>query len=133
MNGYPKINNDNASPVILLIDNYFISYDLLRLVLNDYIVEHALTGETAIEMSKHKHYDMFIIDLPPEWMNTGFNIISVIKNLPGNEAVPVIATSTALSECNFNLIKKKGISFFISKPYVVKELLTTVNHLLNKS
>ncbi|HEY72363.1 MAG: response regulator [Chloroflexi bacterium] len=102
---------------ILLIEDYADNARLVMRTLKpyDYHVLHAVDGETGLLMAVEKKPDMILLDLGLPDVE-GQTLISLIRNVPGLEQVPVIAVTAWPSDTARQMIKAYGCDGYISKP-----------------
>ncbi|MFA5145660.1 MAG: response regulator [Candidatus Omnitrophota bacterium] len=117
--------------VILVVDDQFQNIELLEayLVLQDYEVVKALSGEEALEKLAHNQIDLVLLDV----MMPKMSGIEVLKNLRADEktkAIPVVMV-TVLKETEDKVkALEAGCDDFISKPVDKVELLARVKSIL---
>lgn len=130
------MNKTNASRVLVVDDDPDIldqTADFLKSA--GFIVETA-TGETnAMELLNHSHYDLAVLDLMMENMDSGFTISHRIKKT--NPETKVIIMSAVTKETGFNFgsgtrEEKSWIKAdaFINKDLRFEQLLSEINRIL---
>ena len=116
---------------ILVVDDE----DALRTVLSSelvnsgYEVATAADGDEAISAVQNKKFDLVLLDIKMPKVD-GFEVLKFIKkNTPG---VKVIMLTGFADLKNAIESKKHGAEDFVSKPYDLVDLLTTIERVLNE-
>ena len=101
----------------------------LRLQTNDYEVKVAYDGHQALESLGDFKPDLIILDLKLPLMS-GEEVYKLLKLSPVAEKVPVILFTASKEDVETLKIGAEG---FIKKPFESKDLLETIQKLLNKN
>ncbi len=116
---------------ILVVDDE----DALRMVLSSelsssgYEVATASDGDEAITVIQNKKFDLVLLDIKMPKVD-GFEVLKFIKkNYP---AVKVIMLTGFADLKNAIESKKHGAEDFVSKPYDLVDLLTTIERVLSE-
>lgn len=116
---------------ILVVDDE----EALRTVLSSelasegYAVDTASDGDEAISIIQDKPFDLVLLDIKMPRVD-GFEVLKFIKkNTP---AVKVIMLTAFADLKNAIESKKLGAEDFISKPYDLVDLLTTIERVLSE-
>jgi DNA-binding NtrC family response regulator len=116
---------------ILVVDDE----DALRSVLSNelsgagYDVATASDGEAAISTVQNKKFDLVLLDIKMPKMD-GFEVLKYIKK--GYPQVKVIMLTGFADLKNAIESKKHGAEDFVSKPYDLVDLLTTIERVLSE-
>ncbi|MBU1298626.1 MAG: response regulator [Bacteroidetes bacterium] len=116
---------------ILVVDDE----DTLRTVLSQelkgegYDVETALDGQIAIDTIKEKTFDLVLLDIKMPNVD-GFEVLKFIKENHKNLKVIMLTGFADLK--NAIESKKLGAEDFVSKPYDLVDLLTTIERVLSE-
>jgi len=126
-----QTNDENRTPVILVVDDNQQNLELLQAYLEDVDCRTipAEDGPQALEIIAHNPPDLILLDVMMPRMS-GFEVCKRLKNDPKTEDIPIIMV-TALTE--FGDIERgidSGTDDFISKPVNKLELLTRVKTML---
>lgn len=131
MNAKTAENEQEKTPVILVVDDNEQNLELLQAYLEDLDCESvpAYDGPEALEIIANRPPDLVLLDVMMPKMS-GFEVCRRIKNNPKTSDIPVIMV-TALNE--FGDIERgieSGTDDFLSKPVNKLELLTRVKTML---
>ena len=116
---------------ILVVDDE----DTLRTVLSQelkgegYEVEAAADGQIAIDTLKVKPFDLVLLDIKMPNVN-GFEVLKYIKQSHPNLKVIMLTGFADLK--NAIESKKLGAEDFVSKPYDLVDLITTIERVLSE-
>jgi len=116
---------------VLVVDDE----DTLRTVLSQelkgegYEVDAAADGRIAIDTLKVKQFDLVLLDIKMPNMN-GFEVLRYIKQNHPNLKVIMLTGFADLK--NAIESKKLGAEDFVSKPYDLVDLITTIERVLSE-
>ncbi len=116
---------------ILIVDDE----DALRTVLSGelanegYDVRTAADGDDAINELEKAPYNLVLLDIKMPRLN-GFEVLKFIKEKHNNTKVVMLTGFADLK--NAIESKKLGADDFVSKPYDLVDLLTTIERVLNE-
>lgn len=116
---------------ILVVDDE----EALRTVLSSelsgegYDVDTASDGDEAIASVQNKHFDLVLLDIKMPKID-GFEVLKFIKK--SFPAVRVIMLTGFADLKNAIESKKLGAEDFVSKPYDLVDLLTTIERVLSE-
>ncbi len=114
---------------ILVVDDE----DALRTVLSNelsnegYLVKSAGDGDEAVSELQKEGYDLILLDIKMPRMN-GFEVLKFIKEHHPKSKVVMLTGFADLK--NAIESKKLGADDFVSKPYDLVDLLTTIERVL---
>lgn len=116
---------------LLLVEDERVLSDAIKQILefNHYDVDTAYDGEEALYYAERTDYDGIILD----WMMPKLDGISVVKTLRKcGKSVPVLIL-TAKSETDDKVLGlDSGADDYLTKPFVVKELLARIRALTRR-
>jgi len=126
-----QINNDDKTPVILVVDDNQQNLELLQAYLEDIDCQTipAKDGREALDIVAQDPPDLILLDVMMPNIS-GFEVCKRLKNDPTTTDIPIIMV-TALNE--FGDIERGidcGTDDFLSKPVNKLELLTRVKTML---
>ncbi len=115
---------------ILIVDDEPGAREALELILEDeYDVESAESGSTALAMLKARFFDLVLLDLTMPEMD-GMETLMRIKE--HDESIDAIIVSGADSARKAASAMKCGAYDYITKPYEAEDILTTVERAMKK-
>jgi two-component system, OmpR family, response regulator ResD len=116
---------------ILVVDDEDRIRRLIKMYLEreNYLIDEAEDGETALQMAIENDYDCILLDL----MMPGKNGIEVCKELRGIKATPVIMLTAKGEEANRVEGFEVGTDDYIVKPFSPREVVLRVKALLRRS
>lgn len=131
-NGVPKAARCRpARKAILVIEddegNAALFKDLLEA--QGYDLEIAGTGPEALERIAARRPDLIVTDIVVPGLS-GLELIRMIKDDAGRRDIPVLAVTSLPERLYKDRIMAAGCDAFVSKPFSVSTLWSTVRHLL---
>jgi DegV family protein with EDD domain len=104
---------------ILIVDDNEMNLEVESKLLNDteMVIDKAISGQAALELSLQNHYDVILMDhLMPEM--DGIECLEKIHNQVGglNRAAPVIVLTANAGSDNRELYNRAGFSGYLVKP-----------------
>ncbi|WP_054949566.1 response regulator transcription factor [Numidum massiliense] len=116
---------------ILVVDDEDRIRRLLRMYLEreDYLIEEAADGDTALRMALETDYDLILLDL----MLPGMDGIEVCEELRKKKATPVIMLTARGEESNRVQGFEVGADDYVVKPFSPREIAYRVKALLRRS
>jgi len=118
---------------ILVIDDEEALDEILKFNLEreGYQVDTAYSAEEALEYDLSK-YDLFIVDIMMGRLS-GFDFAKRIKDMPAVEETPIIFCSALVGEDDKVMGLNIGGDDYITKPFVISEVLARVRAVLRRS
>ena len=116
----------DPSVKVLVVDDNQVNLKVANMYLATHKIQAELAGSgaEAIEMVKHKQYDLIFMDhMMPEM--DGIEATAIIRDLDSKgwySTAPIVALSANAVEGTRKLFLDKGMNDFISKPIEAKEL-----------
>ncbi len=119
---------DNQHKVLVVDDEEALRTVLSGELVNEgYLVETAGDGDEAIALIKREPFDVVLLDIKMPKVD-GFEVLKFIKKDYVNTKVIMLTAFADLK--NAIESKKLGAEDFISKPYDLVDLLTTIERVL---
>lgn len=117
---------------ILIVDDEESICDILKynLELDGYDVDYALSGEEALGFDLPS-YSLFILDIMMDKIS-GFDFAKRLKNNVNTENIPIIFCSALNGEDDTVMGLNLGGDDYITKPFVIKEVLARVRAVLRR-
>lgn len=103
----------------------------LALKFRGYIVEAVNNGKDAWQALKEEKFDMAIIDLIMPVMD-GCELLARIRNDDRTKDIPTVILTEADNEKLRTRVQALGADYFITKPFQSRELIETVEVLLDE-
>lgn len=118
---------------ILVIDDEESLCEILKynLMKEGYEVDMALSAEEALTMNL-KSYQLFIVDIMMERLS-GFDFAKRIRNMSDLEMTPIIFCSDLSGEDDTVMGLNIGADDYITKPFVISEVIARVRAVLRRS
>ena len=119
---------------ILVIDDEEALCDILQFNLQKegYEVDVAYSAEDALALPNLAEYNLFIVDIMMEQLS-GFDFAKRIRNNSVTEEIPIIFCSALNDEDDTVMGLNIGADDYITKPFVVSEVLARVRAVLRRS
>lgn len=119
---------------ILVIDDEESLCEILKFNLEKegYEVDCAYSAEDALALDNLSTYHLFIVDIMMERLS-GFDFAKRIRNLPETEDTPIIFCSALNDEDDTVMGLNIGADDYITKPFVISEVLARVRAVLRRS
>lgn len=116
---------------ILVVDDEpsiteFVSYNLRR---EGWDVDVAVDGDEALELARHKDFDLVVLDV----MLPGMDGYEVCRRLRATSSVPVLFLSARDTELDKVVGLEIGGDDYLAKPFGVRELTARVKALLRRA
>jgi len=115
---------------ILIVDDLQANVQLLERMLRDAgyvsITSTMVPGEVC-ELHRKNHYDLILLDLKMPGMD-GFQVIEELKGIEPDDYIPVLVV-TAQPDHKLRALQA-GAKDFISKPFVLAEVLARIHNML---
>jgi CheY-like chemotaxis protein len=96
-----------------------------------YVVIEAADGKQAIDMACNDIPDLILMDIMMPKVD-GYTTLSEIKSNPDTNFIPVFMLSGIGLELNKKLADSFGASGYITKPFVIDELLRQIRQILGQ-
>lgn len=123
-----KSNMDNNRILVVDDDPSIRRFVKVNLEARDYTVLQAVDGEEAIRIAEKNKPDLVILDIVMPEMD-GFEVCRRIRKWT---SVPIIMLSAREGENDKEKCEACGANDYLTKPFVLKELLSLVKFLLSQ-
>ena len=120
-------NPDTGAAMILIVDDNPKNLQVLGnyLQLEDFLVEFAMNGESALDWIRRVEFDLILLDIMMPGMD-GFEVCKIIKNVPLNQNTPVIFLTAKIDTDSIVNAFDLGAVDYVIKPFKQKELIARV-------
>lgn len=118
----PRVLVVDDEPRILEIVKYFLEQ-------GGFDVEAFTAGNLAVEAAKRTPFEVAVLDIVLEGGDSGYEVASRLKRVPGMEAAPVLFISSKVDMAELFLENFEGRAEFLLKPFKKDQLLSSVETL----
>ena len=120
-------SQSQISPIILLVDDNTRNLQVLGKLLQDenYKIEFAVNGESALEWLRIKQFDLVLLDLNMPGLN-GFEVCKIIRANKKTREIPIIFLSAESERESILKGFEVGAQDYLTKPFDSRELLARV-------
>ena len=118
---------------ILYIEDNTANMRLMEMIvgrISALTMQSAFTAQTGIEAAKSSHPDLILLDINLPDMN-GITAIEILRDDVGTRDIPVVAVSANAMPRDIEAAKKAGFDAYITKPFEISEVKTTIARILN--
>ena len=118
---------------ILVVDDETSILRIFKTILNKkYIVDTAVTGETAIILAEQYQYDLIFMDFRlGEGINGDIAALEIKKSERHKNTSIILCTAYDIS--NFENLSERGFTHFIQKPLKLDTLITITNEIFSNT
>lgn len=115
-------------PDILLIEDIPDNASLVKRILasQGYTITWAASAEEGLAQAEQNLPDMILLDLGLPDID-GQTLVGYLRQVPGMEAVPIIAVTAWPEETARLMVTAYGCNGYISKPIDVRQFIQTIN------
>ena len=116
---------------ILLVENDDMSIKVILYFLkNDYKVDVAKDGITALKMIKKEKYSAILMDIELGSHMNGLELVNRINEFPDYKNIPVVAVTAYDLQGDREKFLAQGCTNYISKPFKKNELIMLLKSIL---
>jgi DNA-binding response OmpR family regulator len=118
---------------VLVVDDEPRILDIVKYFLEQggYEVESFIGGDPALEAARSKAFDLAVLDIVLAGDDSGYEVASRLKQVPGMEAAPVLFVSSKVEMAELFLESYEGRADFLLKPFKKDDLLAMVASLFS--
>ena len=95
-----------------------------------YEVLKADNGQTAIETARREKPDLILMDIQIPDMN-GIEIMIELRKISDMKDKPVVALTAYAMKGDMESLMSEGFNAYLPKPFAIRELIDTVNKLID--
>ncbi len=116
---------------VLIVEDNDKNMKLARDVLQakGYATIEAVTGEDGVRLVGERNPDLVLMDIRLPGMS-GIEALAALRADPNTAHIPVVALTASVTPSDRTRIKHAGFDAFLAKPMVLRELVDTVQRLL---
>jgi CheY-like chemotaxis protein len=116
---------------ILVVDDQHFIRDLLTTAFTDAGAEVwcAADGAEALKLLEQRTPELILLDLAMPGLN-GWQVLEALRAMPGRASIPVVLETSATDFDAFNRARSQGVAAFISKPFLLDEVIETCRRIL---
>ncbi|MCX6272235.1 MAG: response regulator [Bacteroidetes bacterium] len=119
-------------PEILLVEDNPLNKELVCIYLRGKAsIDHASSGETALNMARNKQYDIVLMDINLGPGINGLQVTKKIREWEGYKNTPIVAVTGYTSETDKRRLLDGGCSQYLPKPFSKIQLLETYQIVLS--
>jgi len=118
--------------ILIADDEQSVRLLVKRLLSQTYIVLEASDGEEAIEIARGEKPDLILMDIMMPRVD-GYTACHQIKRDEATKAIPVVMLTGVGHELNKKLSWEVGARGYITKPFILQDLLDAIGPLLPAS
>lgn len=129
----PSFNNNNIATVLYIEDN-IANFRLVEVALSHrphINLMTAMQGELGLDLALRHQPDLILLDIHlPVLM--GDKVLARLKAQPETQRIPVVVISADATRSKIDKLLAAGAHSYLTKPFNIKELLHTVDTLLEE-
>ncbi len=124
----------NLMKKILYVEDDDTSISVVSITLSKYyFLEIAKNAELALSKVKEQTFDAILMDINLGGGMNGEELTQVIRKIKGYENIPIIAVTAYASEEDKNEFLSNGMSHYISKPFLMQDLIKLMDNVFINS
>lgn len=123
-----------GNPRILLIDDHRTVLRLLEAILKlkGYELLYAENGQQGMAVARQEQPDLILLDVMMPEID-GFKVCQYLKGRPETAAIPVVFLTARGAESDLETGRRVGAQAFLTKPFLAREVLDTIDRLLARA
>jgi CheY-like chemotaxis protein len=128
-----KSEETNSSARILYVEDDEISIKYVTTVTKSlYTIDSASDSDDALNKIKQHKYDAILMDINLRKGMDGIELTKVIRKMDGYQSTPIVAITAFAMGYEKEEFLSKGMTHYLSKPYVKDQLLSLLAGILDK-
>ncbi|MFZ0456363.1 MAG: PAS domain S-box protein [Ignavibacteriaceae bacterium] len=133
-NNNKKDKDENHLPEILLVEDNEMNKEVVKIYLKNICkVAYAKDDKSALQLSAQKKYSIVLMDINLGNGLSGIEVMRKIKAMNDYEDVPFVAITGYALHGDKEKLLDEGCSYYLSKPFMKKDLIDLVEKLLNET
>ncbi|MEM7793422.1 MAG: hybrid sensor histidine kinase/response regulator [Cyanobacteria bacterium P01_C01_bin.118] len=127
----PKPPKATRQSILVIDDSITVRNTLAQgLQKAGYIVNQAKEGNEALQKLEQENVSVILCDLEMPGMN-GFEFLKARQQMPHIASIPTIMLTSRTGDKHRQLAQNLGATDYMTKPYLIPQLLETINDVLN--
>jgi len=118
--------------ILVADDEQTVRALVTRLLSQNYVVLEAKDGAIAVDIARREKPDLILMDIMMPKVD-GYTACHQIKQDQATKAIPVVMLTGVGHELNKKLSWEVGATGYITKPFILQDLLDVINPLLPAS
>jgi CheY-like chemotaxis protein len=123
---------DAPSRIVYIEDN-IANVKLVERILhgaaNDYELVPAMQGRLGVDLARELRPALILMDLHLPDL-TGEEVLHLLRDDPDTSSIPVVVVSADATSNHIQRLQTAGASAYLTKPFNVRELLSTIAELI---
>lgn len=119
-----------SNKTILYVEDDRTARDVIsRALKGNYDIDMVESAEKALDAVNSKIYDALLIDINLSYGIDGLRLMELIRQMPIYKNTPIAAVTAYAAESDKEEFLAKGFTHYISKPFMLKELLSMMEQI----
>ncbi|MBK7630260.1 MAG: PAS domain S-box protein [Ignavibacteriales bacterium] len=127
-----SIQNNPQIKILYVEDDEISVKYVTTITKNLYDVDSAKDSDEALNRVKQKKYDAILMDINLHRGMDGLELTKVIRKIDGYQSVPIIAITAFAMGQEKEIFLSKGMTHYLSKPFVKNQLLNLLDSAIDK-
>jgi PAS domain S-box-containing protein len=128
LNNNGKVNLTGSKRKILYVeDDELARFVIKKSLSKKFEIETAETSREVLSMINERKFDIILMDINLGKDISGIELTKIIRTVTGYEKIPVVAVTAFAQKEEREEFLKKGMDYYISKPFLMSELEKLVN------
>lgn len=124
--------SENKNKILLIEDDEFCAFTIIRTLKNDYEIVHKFNGADGIAEAKAEKYNLILMDIGLK-DSSGVDILKTIREIEHYKNSQIIAVTAFAMLGDRVRFLESGFSGYLSKPFTISDLIDTVQGAFEKS
>lgn len=122
---------NNGKRKVLIVDNDDVTREFVEVILKkNFYIDKCDNGPDAIKLANDNSYSLILMDIGLGSGMNGIEAAKEIKKIPSYQNIPIIALTAYAMKGDKENFLSKGLTHYISKPFLAKELLSLINEII---
>ncbi len=131
--GNTTISEINPAAKILYVEDDEISVKYVSTITKSlYTIDSAKDSDEALNRIKQNKYDAILMDINLRRGMDGLELTKVIRKIDGYQSIPIVAITAFAMGREREEFLAKGMTHYLSKPFVKNQLLSLLESIISK-